>query len=94
MSDLWEHFVDQAIEAHMYASQWFLTLFTAKFPLFLVFHILDIVLSEVRHSKISFIIIIISVVEIFSFVLKGTETIFSVALALLKVSITVSFLLC
>ena len=30
----------------MYASQWFLTLFTAKFPLFLVFHILDLFLSE------------------------------------------------
>ncbi|TGZ71014.1 hypothetical protein CRM22_002873 [Opisthorchis felineus] len=30
----------------MYASQWFLTLFTAKFPLQLVFHIVDLFLAE------------------------------------------------
>uniref|UniRef100_A0AAR2J9C5 Rab-GAP TBC domain-containing protein n=1 Tax=Pygocentrus nattereri TaxID=42514 RepID=A0AAR2J9C5_PYGNA len=30
----------------MYASQWFLTLFTAKFPLCMVFHITDLLLSE------------------------------------------------
>ncbi len=30
----------------MYASQWFLTLFTAKFPLYMVFRILDLILSE------------------------------------------------
>lgn len=60
--DLFDHFMDLGLEAHMYASQWFLTLFTAKFPLFMVFHILDLFLSE------------------------GMETIFSVALALLKTS--------
>lgn len=32
----------------MYASQWFLTLFTAKFPLYMVFHIIDLLLCEVR----------------------------------------------
>ena len=46
LPDLWNHFVDSAIESHMYASQWFLTLFTAKFPLFLVFHILDVFLFQ------------------------------------------------
>uniref|UniRef100_A0A8C5RSP8 Rab-GAP TBC domain-containing protein n=1 Tax=Laticauda laticaudata TaxID=8630 RepID=A0A8C5RSP8_LATLA len=30
----------------MYASQWFLTLFTAKFPLYMVFHIIDLLLCE------------------------------------------------
>ncbi|XP_069793671.1 rab GTPase-activating protein 1-like isoform X10 [Narcine bancroftii] len=30
----------------MYASQWFLTLFTAKFPLCMVFHIIDLLLFE------------------------------------------------
>ena len=35
-ADLWHHFVECGVESHMYASQWFLTLFTAKFPLFLV----------------------------------------------------------
>ncbi|CAB1324640.1 unnamed protein product [Coregonus sp. 'balchen'] len=34
------------LEAHMYASQWFLTLFTAKFPLCMVFHITDLLLCE------------------------------------------------
>lgn len=28
----------------MFASQWFLTLYTAKFPLFMVFHYLDLFL--------------------------------------------------
>ncbi len=41
-----DHFENLDIKAHMYASQWFLTLFTAKFPLYMVFRILDLVLSE------------------------------------------------
>lgn len=45
--DLYEHFMEMGLEIHMFASQWFLTLFTAKFPLFLVFHILDLFLCEV-----------------------------------------------
>ncbi|KAM6921855.1 rab GTPase-activating protein 1-like isoform 1-T1 [Xenentodon cancila] len=44
--DLWAHFQDLNLEAHMYASQWFLTLFTAKFPLCMVFHITDLLLCE------------------------------------------------
>ncbi|KAL8585574.1 hypothetical protein ACOMHN_050333 [Nucella lapillus] len=62
MSDLYSHFIDMGLEIHMFASQWFLTLFTAKFPLHVVFHILDLYLSE------------------------GNLVIFSVALALLKIS--------
>lgn len=46
LPELWSHLVESAIESHMYASQWFLTLFTAKFPLFLVFHILDVFLYQ------------------------------------------------
>ncbi len=46
LPQLYEHFVDLNIEAHMYASQWFLTLYTAKFPLNMVFRILDLFLSE------------------------------------------------
>lgn len=34
----------------MYASQWFLTLFTAKFPLCMVFHITDLLLCEVQFD--------------------------------------------
>jgi uncharacterized protein YukE len=46
LPELYEHFVDLNIEPHMYASQWFLTLFTAKFPLYMVFRILDLFLYE------------------------------------------------
>jgi len=49
LPDLFDHFMDLGLAAHMYASQWFLTLFTAKFPLFVVYHILDLFLSEVVH---------------------------------------------
>lgn len=48
--DLYNHFLDISLEAHMYASQWFLTLFTAKFPLYMVFHIIDLLLCEVGVS--------------------------------------------
>ncbi|XP_032904724.1 rab GTPase-activating protein 1 isoform X1 [Amblyraja radiata] len=44
--DLYNHFLNISLEAHMYASQWFLTLFTAKFPLYMVFHIIDLLLCE------------------------------------------------
>jgi hypothetical protein len=46
MPDLWNHFSECGLEAHMYASQWFLTVFTAKFPLFLVMRVLDLFLLE------------------------------------------------
>lgn len=48
LPDLWSHFQELNLEAHMYASQWFLTLFTAKFPLCMVFHITDLLLCEVQ----------------------------------------------
>ncbi|KRZ88335.1 Rab GTPase-activating protein 1 [Trichinella sp. T8] len=62
LPDLSEHFREIHIETHMFASQWFLTLFTAKFPLSMVFHIIDL------------------------FLLEGMNTIFHIALALLKAS--------
>uniref|UniRef100_A0A914QY89 Rab-GAP TBC domain-containing protein n=1 Tax=Panagrolaimus davidi TaxID=227884 RepID=A0A914QY89_9BILA len=40
------HFSAIGIESHMFASQWFLTLFTAKFPLQMVFFIVDLFLAE------------------------------------------------
>ncbi|XP_005374943.1 PREDICTED: rab GTPase-activating protein 1-like isoform X2 [Chinchilla lanigera] len=46
LPDLHSRFCDLNLEAHMYASQWFLTLFTAKFPLCMVFHIIDLLLCE------------------------------------------------
>uniref|UniRef100_A0A8C7NYL9 Rab-GAP TBC domain-containing protein n=1 Tax=Oncorhynchus mykiss TaxID=8022 RepID=A0A8C7NYL9_ONCMY len=53
LPELWSHFQDLNLEAHMYASQWFLTLFTAKFPLCMVFHITDLLLCEVRNGRSS-----------------------------------------
>lgn len=38
----------------MFSSQWFLTLFTAKFPLNMVFHVIDIFLCEVRWLSMTF----------------------------------------
>ncbi|XP_054717998.1 rab GTPase-activating protein 1-like [Uloborus diversus] len=46
LPELASHFEDLGIEVHMFASQWFLTLFTAKFPLNLVFFIIDLFLLE------------------------------------------------
>ncbi|KAL5251392.1 hypothetical protein ACHWQZ_G016932 [Mnemiopsis leidyi] len=46
MPDLWEHFQKHELNTHMYASQWFLTLFSAKFPLGLVYRIVDMFLTE------------------------------------------------
>merc|ERR1719412_3033716 len=62
LPELWSHFTDNGIESHMYASQWFLTVFTAKFPLFLVFRVMDV------------------------FLMSGFDSIFQVALGILKVS--------
>ncbi|XP_040564697.1 rab GTPase-activating protein 1 [Lepeophtheirus salmonis] len=62
LPDLWNHFAKVGLESHMYASQWFLTLFTAKFPLFLVFRVIDV------------------------FLYFGFESIFQVALGILKLS--------
>lgn len=60
LPQLWQHFSEKGVESHMFASQWFLTLFTARFPLYFVFHIIDV------------------------FLLQGVDTLFQVALALLR----------
>lgn len=44
--ELYAHFADLGIEMHMFASQWFLTLYTSKFPLIVVFYILDLFLLD------------------------------------------------
>ncbi|XP_021696574.1 rab GTPase-activating protein 1-like isoform X3 [Aedes aegypti] len=46
LPDLYEHFLNTGVESHMFASQWFLTLFTARFPLYFVFSILDAFLLD------------------------------------------------
>ena len=50
MPDLHSHFQYNDIQTHMYASQWFLTLFTAKFPLPMVYRIMDLFLCYVSHD--------------------------------------------
>eukprot|EP00042_Codosiga_hollandica_P052493 m.667526 g.667526 ORF g.667526 m.667526 type:complete len:1114 (-) comp58508_c0_seq12:310-3651(-) len=46
LPDLYAHFRECGIEVHMFASQWFLTLFSVKFALPVVYHIMDLFLSE------------------------------------------------
>ncbi|XP_022820305.1 rab GTPase-activating protein 1-like isoform X4 [Spodoptera litura] len=46
LTDLRAHFQELGVEPHMFASQWFLTVFTARFPLPLVYHILDVFLLQ------------------------------------------------
>uniref|UniRef100_H2YCK4 Rab-GAP TBC domain-containing protein n=1 Tax=Ciona savignyi TaxID=51511 RepID=H2YCK4_CIOSA len=46
MPNLFDHFKQLGIECHMFSSQWFLTLFTAKFPLSMVYQVIDVYLSE------------------------------------------------
>lgn len=46
MPDLYEHFLQQKLEVHMFASQWLLTLFTARFPLPFVFQCIDLFLLD------------------------------------------------
>nr|CDS24377.1 rab GTPase activating protein 1 [Echinococcus granulosus] len=46
LPDVAKAFEDLGVKVHMFASQWFLTLFMAKFPLNLVFRIFDIFLAE------------------------------------------------
>ncbi|KAL1138790.1 hypothetical protein AAG570_008852 [Ranatra chinensis] len=46
LPQLWQHFRAKGVESHMFASQWFLTLYTARFPLYFVFHIIDVFLLQ------------------------------------------------
>ncbi|KAJ3388447.1 GTPase-activating protein [Lobulomyces angularis] len=55
-----KHLEKEGIQSNMYASQWFLTLFAYRFPLDVVFRIMDMVFAE------------------------GFETMFKIAIALLK----------
>lgn len=47
LPQLAEHLFELQIETHMFASQWFLTLYTVKFPLSVAYHIIDLFLAEV-----------------------------------------------
>uniref|UniRef100_A0A1L8DVR7 Putative ypt/rab gtpase activating protein n=1 Tax=Nyssomyia neivai TaxID=330878 RepID=A0A1L8DVR7_9DIPT len=60
---LHEHFAQIGIETHMFASQWFLTLFTARFPLYFVYHILDVFLLDGMPILFQVAITLLSVYE-------------------------------
>lgn len=60
---LYEHFQQTGVETHMFASQWFLTLFTARFPLYFVFHILDVFLLDGMPILFQVAITLLSVCE-------------------------------
>lgn len=60
---LYEHFALCGIETHMYASQWFLTLFTARFPLYFVFYVLDVFLLDGISLLFQVAITLLSVCE-------------------------------
>ncbi|CAH1786119.1 unnamed protein product [Owenia fusiformis] len=80
--ELFDHFMDIGLESHMYASQWFLTLFTAKFPLFMVFHILDIFFLEGKDTifNISLALLKMSKKELLSSDFEGVLKYFRVTL--------------
>uniref|UniRef100_A0A0K8TSK8 Putative rab gtpase-activating protein 1-like isoform x3 n=1 Tax=Tabanus bromius TaxID=304241 RepID=A0A0K8TSK8_TABBR len=60
---LYEHFEKTGVETHMFASQWFLTLFTARFPLYFVFHVLDVFLLDGMPILFQVAITLLSVCE-------------------------------
>lgn len=60
---LYEHFERTGVETHMFASQWFLTLFTARFPLYFVFHVLDVFLLDGMPILFQVAITLLSICE-------------------------------
>lgn len=60
---LYEHFAQTGVETHMFASQWFLSLFTVRFPLNFVFHILDVFLLDGMPILFQVAITLLSVCE-------------------------------
>jgi len=71
--DLYQHFVSIGVEAHMFASQWFLTLFTAKFPLHVVFYILDLFLLQGMETifQVALALLLLSKKELISTDFEG-----------------------
>ncbi|XP_037044967.1 rab GTPase-activating protein 1-like isoform X2 [Bradysia coprophila] len=60
---LYEHFERTGVETHMFASQWFLTVFTARFPLCFVFHTLDVFLLDGINFLFQVALTLLSVCE-------------------------------
>ncbi|XP_067125616.1 rab GTPase-activating protein 1-like isoform X2 [Centruroides vittatus] len=82
MPDLYNHFGNLGIEAHMFGSQWFLTLFTAKFPLNVVFYILDLFLLNEMDTifQVSLALLMLSKKELLTLDFEGVLKHFRVTL--------------
>ena len=51
---VYKHLENQDIKSTMYASQWFMTLFAYRFPLEIVFRILDVIFAEGSQAVLRF----------------------------------------
>ena len=76
LPDLYQHLQANRIETHMFASQWFLTLYTAKFPLSIVFRILDIYLCEVSHVPMAIDLVYIRLLPRRGHVMKLVQVVY------------------
>lgn len=65
LTQLSQHFTEHHIETHMFASQWFLTLFTARFPLYFVFHIIDVFLLQGTETlfQVALALLMVSMIQ-------------------------------
>jgi len=83
MPDLFTHLSNLRIETHMFATQWFLTLFTTKFPLNVVFPILDLFLIDGMDTifKISLALLLISRNDLLVLDFEGVLNYFHISLS-------------
>lgn len=82
LPELYQHFVKLGVETHMWCSHWFLTLFTAKFPLHLVFYILDLFLYNKFNTifQVSIALLSISQADLLKLDFEGVLKYFRVYL--------------
>ncbi|XP_013794115.2 rab GTPase-activating protein 1-like [Limulus polyphemus] len=82
LPELYGHFLDLGIEAHMFGSQWFLTLYTAKFPLYVVFYILDLFLLDAMETifQVAIALLMISKNDLLALDFEGVLKYFRVSL--------------
>lgn len=91
---LGDHFAQEMINPSMYASQWFITVFSYSFPFHLALRIWDVFLSEVNHlfllsvQKSNLMESLFKSLQILNvsifFFSQGVKIVFKVGLALLK----------
>ena len=82
LPDLSAHLRCTGVATHMFASQWFLTLYTAKFPLVMVFHYLDLFLLTGMESvfRVAMALLTVSRKELLAMDFEGILKYFRIAL--------------